>query len=904
MTPGEVLGGRFELLAVVESGGMGAILRAHNRLTGERVAVKILHPGAGADRFLLEARTLADLAHPAIVRYVAHGLTPEGEPYLAMEWLDGEDLAHRLPRLALTTGEAIALVRGTAEGLAVAHAAGVVHRDVKPANIFLVGGDPGRAKLIDFGIARLQGGGAGMTRTGMTVGTVGYMAPEQVSGAPSIDARADVFALGCVLFECLTGRPAFAGEHAIAVLAKLIRDEVVRVREVRPDVPPALDDLCARMLAKAPADRPADGAAVARELRALSRLDVSVVPSVAAPRRASITEGEQRLLTIMLASLAPASDDGATLSFEHLQSARAEVVAITQRFRCEVVSSIDGSVLISASGGGAGNLASRGAACALSVWARFPEAQIALTMGRSETNGGLPFGPLIDAAAKLLPRERGIRVDATLAGLLDARFILDGDGGGVALRGTHDAGGTVRTLLGKPTPCVGREKELAMLEAVFAECVGESVARVVLVTGPPGAGKSRLQHELLSRIGREGDVTVLVARLEATGAASAFALARQLVQQAAGIRAGVPPKEQFERLEEHLRAVGPRSRAAARSARCSGSSSARPPRARPAPCCALLEAIRASSTTPSGAPSRTGSPPGSPAARSSWCSRISTSPIPASVAYLDGALRRLSERPWMVLALARPEVHEAFPRLWAAHEVQEIPLSQADAPGGRAPRAGGARATTSTPAWWPAIVELSDGNPFYLEELIRSVATDQDDELPATVLAMVQSRLERLEPEARRTLRAASIFGEVFWAGGVAALLSEAWGAALGRDRLAADPARAGAAPAAARGQVPRRDGVRVPPRAGARRRLRDAHGLRPHGRAPRRRRSGWRPTARGTPPSSPTTMSAATSRGGPCPGCSEPRGPPSAATSTSTPSRWRSGPSSSAPPASSSPRS
>ncbi len=177
--------GRFELAAVVETGGMGAILRAHDRLTGEPVAVKILRPGMRSeiDRFLQEARTLAAFAHPAIVRYVAHGLTPEGDPYLVMEWLEGEDLARRLARLALGAGEAIAIVQRAAEALAEAHAAGIVHRDVKPANIFLVGGDPRRVKVLDFGIARLPRAGVGLTRPGAILGTAGYMAPEQIREA-------------------------------------------------------------------------------------------------------------------------------------------------------------------------------------------------------------------------------------------------------------------------------------------------------------------------------------------------------------------------------------------------------------------------------------------------------------------------------------------------------------------------------------------------------------------------------------------------------------------------------------------------------------------------------------------------------------------------------------------------
>jgi hypothetical protein len=819
MKPGEVLAGRFELTALAGRGGMGTILRAHDRLTGEPVAVKILSPGAraGVDRFLQEARTLAELVHPSIVRYVAHGLTPEGDPYLAMEWLEGEDLSHRLARQALGAAEAIAVVASAAEGLSVAHAAGIVHRDVKPGNVFLVGRDPGRVKLLDFGVARLFEGGAGLTRTGAVVGTAGYMAPEQARGQRTIDARADVFALGCVLFECLTGRPAFAGDHAVAILAKVLREEVPPIRALRPEAPEALDDLCARMLAKDPPSRPADGAAVLRELRALPPLDLA--PLSAGERRSSITGSEQRLLTVMLlvvdapatgatsapagttgtttapsamtgatsapsavtgatsapggttgATVAPSvSPDRATVVLEDSQTSRIMAAEITHRFGSELVSLLDGSMLISSWGGSASDLAIRSAACALAFSARFPGGRIGLTMGRGESSSGLPFGPLIDEAARRLPPAAGIALDPTLAGLLDARFLVEEGERGPMLRGYSDDAG-MRTLLGKPTPCVGREKELAQLEAVWAECTGESVARVVLVTGPPGAGKSRLQHELLSRVRRRGDVTVLLARLSAIAATSAFALARQLVQQAAGVREGMPQDEQFVALEHHLRSVAPAAEVP-RLAELLGELLGAPTTHAPSP---PLRAARSDPRILHDAIKR---------AFEDWlAAEVATRPLlvvledlhfadPASVAFLDEALRRLAERPWMVLALARPEVHDAFPRLWTAHDPQEIPL-------GKLTRRAAERLVRAAlgddvdPATLLRIVERADGNAFYLEELIRSVATARSDELPATVLAMVQSRLERLEPEARRALRAASIFGEVFWSGGVAALLS------------------------------------------------------------------------------------------------------------------------------------
>src|SRR5688572_23201826 len=157
MLPGDVIAERFELEQLAQVGGMGAVFRARDRIGGERVAVKLLRaPGGGHDdRFLREAALLAELRHPAIVRHVAHGRTPQGELYLAMEWLEGEDLASRISRGgALPAAESIALVRRAADGLALLHARGGLHRDLKPANLFLEGARPDRVKVLDFGIAR------------------------------------------------------------------------------------------------------------------------------------------------------------------------------------------------------------------------------------------------------------------------------------------------------------------------------------------------------------------------------------------------------------------------------------------------------------------------------------------------------------------------------------------------------------------------------------------------------------------------------------------------------------------------------------------------------------------------------------------------------------------------------
>jgi serine/threonine protein kinase/tetratricopeptide (TPR) repeat protein len=288
MKPGELIAERFEVEKLAGSGGMGAVYRAIDRTNNETVALKALHDPGGThvERFLREAKVLAELHHPNIVRYIDHGRNKNGELYMAMEWVAGESLSQRIARQPLSVREGVMVVSQVAKALASAHGQGIVHRDIKPSNLFVLF-DSLTIKVLDFGIARLSQA-ARLTGNGMMLGTPGYMAPEQARGAASVDARADVFSLGCVLFKCLTGRPPFMSEDVRTVLAQVLFDPAPPVSSLRPEVTPALDALVARMLSKKPADRPADGAAVAAELEALlpGLLDLPAIANQEQPRGA------------------------------------------------------------------------------------------------------------------------------------------------------------------------------------------------------------------------------------------------------------------------------------------------------------------------------------------------------------------------------------------------------------------------------------------------------------------------------------------------------------------------------------------------------------------------------------------------------------------------------------------
>jgi tetratricopeptide (TPR) repeat protein len=777
MREGDLVADRFVVRSRAASGGMGTVYRATDRIDGGDVALKIMDAREGEEeawiaRFQNEARLLHGLVHPAVVRYVAHGSEARAKVWLAMEWLEGEDLASCLAKSGgLDVAGSLSVARRIAEGLEAVHARGILHRDVKPSNVFLVGNDPARVKLLDFGVARDDSRGRALTRTGAIMGTVGYMAPEQATRAAELDPRVDVFALGCVLFECLTGRPAFVGSHLVTVLAKVLCEEAPRLREVRPELPASIDAMVARMLAKERSERFADASEVLRALDVIG--DVSHLPgtgraSSGSRRAALLTGGEQRLLSVILLETAarerkaaPPIQADATLTAAAVGTDPVRVVA--EGFGGVVHPLASGAVLITIHGSGnASDLATRAAACALSLLDASPGARLALATGRAETLGLAPSGPVIDRAGTVLRAATGsgIHVDDVTASLLETRYEVEGEGATrrlVRRRGTLTS---ARTLLGKPTPYVGREKELALLEATMRECEEEPVARAVLVIAEAGAGKSRLARELVARV---GGADVMIARADSVGGGAALSLAKQLVRHGTGLREGEPPSTSFDRIAATCDDV----RIAEILAEMVGVPASSPKSA-------VLSAARAD-----------------PRVLREWMQRsfedwlaakVERRPVviiledvhwgdAPSVKYVSDALKRLRDRPLMVLALARPEIHETFPALFEALTPMEIRLGNL----GRRAAERLVRASLGdvAPEVLARVVERADGHAFYLEELIRHVAAGGTTDFPETVLAMVQARLASLDPAARRVLRAASIFGDVAWERGIAALLGD-----------------------------------------------------------------------------------------------------------------------------------
>ncbi|HTU63290.1 MAG TPA: serine/threonine-protein kinase, partial [Polyangiales bacterium] len=240
---------------------------------------------------------LATLSHPAIVPYIAHGYMPSGNPFLVMRWLHGRDLASRLSTAPLTAAETWLLARRVCEGLSFAHARGVVHRDLKPSNLMLVDDDPAAVMLLDFGVARARGNQP-LTRTGAVLGTIGYMAPEQALGELDMDARVDVFALGCLIYECLTGRLAFGARHSVAMIAKVLSAEPPQLADYDKRLG-VFDPLLAKLLARDRAARPSDAGEVLKLLDTL-RPSIWRLRKITPSRvQAAVSERERSVVAVL-----------------------------------------------------------------------------------------------------------------------------------------------------------------------------------------------------------------------------------------------------------------------------------------------------------------------------------------------------------------------------------------------------------------------------------------------------------------------------------------------------------------------------------------------------------------------------------------------------------------------------
>ncbi len=764
---------RFDLIERVGSGAFGEVWRALDRDTGESAAIKRLHAhlsdGAAITRFLREASLLARVRSEHVVRYIAHGRDDNARPWIATEWLSGEDLNSWRTSDGATLSDAVGFVRDAARGAQALHAVGIIHRDLKPTNVFVAKRADGSrvAKIVDLGIAHGLDVTV-LTQTGTILGSPSYMAPEQVRG-DAIDGRVDMWALGVVLYELVLGEPPFGTTNAIAVLGRVLLEPVPVLRTLRNDLPPDLEALIEQLLEKS-RDRRVQ---TAQELA--DRLDATLTtahdsPALSGPpaaRRSSSDlqstqqqqlHGERRLVALLFARVESGEPERATRAAIERYGGRAEPLR--------------GAWL-----GGFGLVRARGdelvAAARAARDAQAAGASVALVTGWAEVRvGGLLAGQLIERGALLLDEAvRGeVRVPHDAVARLDGQFVFELIAAGVYRLVRERAAGSMRPpgapppLLGRSVPVLGREKELRLLEGVYLECVDDQALRLALVIGEAGLGKSRLRYEIGARLANTpAPPRSLSFGGEPMLADVAHGLFTKGLREAAGIEDGAAPEDARNALhrfvaahvtppELHASFLGELLRVPS-----IGDASTAMRAARQDPFL-MRQRVRESIAAVMRRMA-TDAPLLVTLDDLQWCDG-------ATIDLLAWLFEELRSAPITFLAFARPEIFDRHPVLWhgtARTELKLSPLSQ------RVSEQIVSTVLEVDEVERRAIVTRAGGNPLFLEALIRARA-DGVQELPVAVQSAMQVRLDALGDDARRLAQLASVLGATFWLEGVAAM--------------------------------------------------------------------------------------------------------------------------------------
>jgi eukaryotic-like serine/threonine-protein kinase len=735
---------RFELKAQAGAGGMGIVYQAIDRRSGRSVAVKILNVKSVTDvgRFSEEATLLQELRHPGIVRYVDHGLTSHGDPYIAMEWLEGETLEQRLARGRLAAPGVAHLAAHLLDALAAAHDRGVVHRDIKPSNVFLVGWRLFDVRIIDFGVARRVVGARELTRKGSTVGTPHYSAPEQARGELDIDGRADIFSVGAVLFECLTGRTPFSGKTAQEVLTNVCLTPVPRVWEQCPGLDPELGAVIDRMLLQDRDRRPDNARDLAGHLREIAtRLGAAEEAAHATPDDtrppAALSMAEQQVTCGLLVAAPRAA--ATTLS---------PMEGLAERERFTSLRLPGGSYLLTpAAGGLAVDQIADAARVAARVLAEQPQACVGVAIGHLSLAGRTPAGGLVDRLLALGASESGrVRLHENVARLLPpAQVVRESpiSHGPSWLR--LDESGELTELAPSEHqgPLLGREYELGFLDQALAKCASARSARSVLCVADPGMGKTRLARAFVAEVRSRGKGAIYFLRGRRQHADTPGGLLRALLPFADPSKGSAPPA---------TGSVGASPPPPTRSLSVPGES-------RPLPRPVSTESAAALTEWLAAHPAR--HPVVFVCDDLQWADR-------ASLRLLAAAQHELARRPIMMVCFARPELEGELEGIWRENRLERMRLPPlARSAGQELLRSYAGRVSPEAEEY---VFDRWEGNPFFLMELAASF---RDGALlaPDAVLGVVEARLLRLDPEARRVLRAASLCGDSFDFEAVLALL-------------------------------------------------------------------------------------------------------------------------------------
>jgi eukaryotic-like serine/threonine-protein kinase len=761
------MGGRFVVEREVGRGGAGVVYRAWDLVTEQNVALKIMMvdtalPPDDQARLAREGQLLENLDHPGIVKTVAYGLLSDsGLPFVAMEWLDGEDLASRQKREPLNLRQAIELAIFVAEALQAAHEAGVVHRDIKPGNIFLCTGRHGEAeeldvipKLVDFGVA--VAGDIRITRTGDVVGTPAYMAPEQARGDAPIDARCDVYALGATLFELIAGRPPHVGPTPIATLARLVTTPPPRLRDLRRDVPPLLDNLVHRMLQTEPVARPSSASEVAETLgEALNDATrASFVDGIIEPALSSRLGSSASRLVTSIVAIRFAKGSARERALLHLRERGADAVPLGQD---AIVAHL-----------GARRAVGTEAATALDLGRRLARAgaHVGIASGRARVNMGdagevQPVGEVVDRASALArDAESGmVLADVTTSELGRGRYEFRARDDGSAVVGEQMRG--TRGERAGGAPFVGREPELAQVLSAFDRARNDSTPILVTVTGPPGIGKTRLRREVLARISTIADAPpVILQRSEGYGRGHALGAAADVLRAIIGLPKGSTAAEAEGAIVSRL---GPATRdeLTARHRH-------------------LLARLLANEALPEGLDQR-GSRDALWLAMTDLVLQVVVSePIaivmedlqwadPESIGWIDHMLGRSTQQPLVVMGLMRPEFWADNQDRFAGRDHVRLELRPISRRASRA-IARALLGEEASDVLVERIAEQAAGLPLFAEELARLSASGRDTGRAPTIEAAIQVSLDALDEECRDAVGRLSVLGLSSWDSALEAL--------------------------------------------------------------------------------------------------------------------------------------
>lgn len=431
---------RFVLGERVGIGATGEVFRAFDKVQGIPVAIKRLHEHLVADpfsreRFRCEASLSGRIDSEHVVRCLGGGVDDDDRPYLVLEWLEGEDLLQRMKASRVSTTEAIEITRQTALGLQAMHEAGIVHRDVKPRNLFVARAQQGKpfvVKLLDLGLAYDS---TSERPEGVALGTPFYMSPEQAQASGEIGPASDLFSLGALFFELLTGQRPFSGHTTFALLAKIALQVSPRLEDVWPHAPRSLETFIARALARDPAARFSSAREVAGELERLrhARLDAEVP---IASDGVSVEPNPDHLVAVIFGRLPLSSNVGRS---------REELRRIVEQHRGSVVSLLGRGVVAMFYGECADGLL-RAADAALELGQCIAGARWSLVTGGSLPAGAGLSESIIERGTRALERARTcadeacVRVDDETAGLLEEHYVIEGCAGALSLRAMRENG--------------------------------------------------------------------------------------------------------------------------------------------------------------------------------------------------------------------------------------------------------------------------------------------------------------------------------------------------------------------------------------------------------------------------------------------------------------------------------